>query len=465
MDDLFSFAQSLETAPTPSEPPEPQILTVTELTRSVRELLEGEIGTVWVAGEIGNYRKQASGHQYFTLKDDRCQLSCVLFHRPYQRQKHPALSEGMQVQVRGQLTVYETRGQYQLNVNLVQAAGTGLLAARFEALKQKLEAEGLFAAPRKKALPRLPQIIGLVTSPTGAALRDMLHVLARRAPWVRIVVSPTRVQGAGAHLEIIAALQALSAGGKIPRPDAIIVGRGGGSLEDLWEFNEEALARALAACEIPVVSAVGHEIDFTIADFVADVRAPTPSAAAELVVADLADLQERIRRGKLDLARPLLDLIRESRHSLRLVAGHELFRQPARIVQDLQQEIDDLHRGLDLCVQDTLRGLNQSLLTFSAVLRERNPAQLAVQKRQQLGSANGLLRRQVRRAFEIERDRLAHARKILAVLAPEATLERGFSITQTEDGHLITGPDEVKTGQKLVTRLRGGRIRSTVDKR
>ena len=282
------------------------------LTRSIRSFLETEIGLVWVEGEISNYRKQPSGHQYFTLKDAQCQLACVLFQRSAQIAQQPPLADGMQVQVRGMLTVYEARGQYQLNVNLVQAAGAGLLQAKFEALKKKLDAEGLFDAASKKTLPAFPAIIGIVTSPTGAAIRDVLNVLQRRAPWVRIVINPVRVQGEGAAAEIARAVEEFNnhhANG-LPAVDVIVVCRGGGSIEDLWAFNEEVVARAIFASEIPVVSAVGHEIDFTIADFTADLRAPTPSAAAELVVPDAETLMRHLgqlgaRRGADDFLRRL----------------------------------------------------------------------------------------------------------------------------------------------------------------
>ena len=225
MDDLFPAA--------------PQVLTVTELTRSIRSFLETEIGQVWVVGEISNYRKQASGHQYFTLKDEKCQLACVRFHRSAQVTQQQPLADGMQVQVRGMLTVYEARGQYQLNVNLVQAAGAGLLQAKFEALKKKLDAEGLFDGARKKTLPAFPAIVGIVTSPTGAAIRDMLNILQRRAPWIRILINPVRVQGEGAAEEIARAVAEFNdhRTNGLPAPDVIVVCRGGGSIEDLWAFN------------------------------------------------------------------------------------------------------------------------------------------------------------------------------------------------------------------------------------
>ena len=285
-------------APPAASPDSPPVLTVTEVTQAVRQVLEQALGQVWVEGEVSNFRKQPSGHQYFTLRDEKCQLQCVMFARPGMWKRTVTLADGMCVVAKGMLTVYEARGQYQLNVQVVQAAGAGLLQAKFEALKRKLEAEGLFAPERKRALPKFPESIGIVTSASGAALRDMLNILSRRAPWIRVVVSPVRVQGEGAAEEIAAAVAELNRfeSWALPAVDVIVVARGGGSAEDLWEFNEEVVARAIAASEIPVVSAVGHEIDFTISDFVADLRAPTPSAAAEIIAPDRVDLQRGLKQ-------------------------------------------------------------------------------------------------------------------------------------------------------------------------
>src|SRR5436190_13246549 len=264
-----------------------KVFTVSELTRSIRGLLETRFGAVWVQGKISNYKKHPSGHQYFTLKDQRAAISCVIFRNTLPPFPSP-LADGMQVQVYGNVTVFEARGQYQLNVQILQSRGLGLLQAKFEALKRKLEAEGLFAPERKRALPKSPRRIGIITSPSGAAIRDMLNVLRRRAPWLQVLINPVRVQGMGAAQEIAVAIRELSVPNDAFAPlDLIVVARGGGSIEDLWEFNEEIVARAIFHSAVPVVSAVGHEIDFTICDFAADLRAPTPSAAAELIVPDV----------------------------------------------------------------------------------------------------------------------------------------------------------------------------------
>src|SRR5206468_1222210 len=308
--------------------------TVCELTRAIRGVLETKFGAVWVQGEISNYRLYPSGHQYFTLKDQRAQIACVIWRDTLPRKlSGQPLVDGSQVQVYGTVTVFEARGQYQLNVQILQPRGVGLFQAKFEALKRKLEAEGLFAAERKRPLPKFPRRIGIVTSPSGAAIRDMVNVLRRRAPWLQILINPVRVQGTGAAQEIAVAIRELAQmtaaqlckllpqvenlrHAEQPALDLIVVTRGGGSIEDLWEFNEEIVARAIFHSPVPIVSAVGHEIDFTISDFVADLRAPTPSAAAELIVPDIVDLQRRIDGCTRALSRQLLNRVRDAQQRL-----------------------------------------------------------------------------------------------------------------------------------------------------
>ena len=420
---------------------QPRVFSVSEITRAVRGVLEEAIGDVWVEGEISNYRKQASGHQYFTLKDADSQLSCVLFARGVWR-KQVALADGMQVRVRGKLTVYEARGQYQLNVQSVEAAGAGLLQAKFEALKRKLHAEGLFDEERKRALPRFPATVALVTSPTGAALRDMLNIFSRRAPWLRLIVAPVRVQGDGSAEEIAAALAELNeweANG-LPRADVIIVGRGGGSAEDLWEFNEEIVARAVAASEIPVVSAVGHEIDFTICDFAADLRAPTPSAAAEIVTPDGTELArhfqqlgvrvEREARGQLDAAAQQLDLATD---------------------------------GLSRVVRARLDDLRAWLAERAASLREHRPDQVLRLRRQEIAARAEQLAQRFGVAFDRQKLRLARATEHLRLLSPDATLKRGYSITTHSDGSVLVSASAAQAGERLLTRLADGEVASRVE--
>src|SRR5919198_2233597 len=281
------------------------VLTVSELTRSIRGTLETKFAAVWIQGEISNYKQHPSGHQYFTLKDQRAQISCVIW-RDTMLPRRQALTDGAQVQVYGTVTVFEARGQYQLNVQIIQPRGVGLLQAKFEALKRKLEAEGLFAPERKRPLPEFPRRIGIVTSPSGAAIRDILNVLRRRAPWLHILINPVRVQGTGAAQEIAVAIRELATPNEAFAPvDLIVVARGGGGIEDLWGFNEKNVAPAIFNSTVPVVSAIGHEIDFTICDFVADLRAPTPSAAAELIVPDVIDLERRVGACPPALSRPV----------------------------------------------------------------------------------------------------------------------------------------------------------------
>src|SRR5438034_2303233 len=315
-----------------------KVFTVSELTRNIRGTLETKFGAVWVHGEISNYKLHPSGHQYFPLKALRAQISSVVWRDTMLPPRQPLL-DGAQVQVYGTVTVFEARGQYQLNVQILQPRGVGLLQAKFEALKRKLEAEGLFAPERKRPLPKFPRRIGIVTSPTGAAIRDMLNVLRRRAPWLQILINPVRVQGTGAAQEIAVAIRELASPSEDFAPvDLIVLTRGGGSMEDLWEFNEEIVARAIADVTVPIVSAIGHEIDFTIADFVADLRAPTPSAAAELIVPDIVDLRRQMDASARGLGRELMNRMRD--------AGQRLDHSRETLRRCLAPKIDNYLRGL-----------------------------------------------------------------------------------------------------------------------
>ena len=338
-----------------------KILSVSELTRSIRAALETKFGAVWVEGEISNYRSHPNGNQYFTLKDSRAQIGCVIFRSAMPSLRVP-LADGAQVQVYGNVTVFEARGQYQLSVQILQTRGLGLLQAKFEALKRKLEAEGLFAPERKRALPKSPRRIGIITSPSGAAIRDMLNVLRRRAPWLQVLINPVRVQGMGAAQEIAVAIRELSVPNDAFAPlDLIVVARGGGSIEDLWEFNEEIVARAIFHSAVPVVSAVGHEIDFTICDFAADLRAPTPSAAAELIVPDVVDLRRHMDNCTRALGRELLNRMR-----------------------DAQQRLDHARETLHRCLAYKIDSYKRGLLHIAAALQARSPARELVMRRHRL---------------------------------------------------------------------------------
>src|SRR5947208_8914438 len=328
-----------------------KVLTVSELTRSVRGTLETKFGAVWVQGEVSNYKLHPSGHPYFTLKDARAQIACVVFRNTMAPLRQP-LADGAHVQVYGNLSVFEARGQYQLSVQIIQPRGLGVLQAKFEALKRKLDAERLFDPARKRPLPKFPKRIGIVTSPSGAAIRDILNVLRRRAPWLQILISPVRVQGTGAAQEIAVAIRELAKPNENFAPvDLIVVTRGGGSMEDLWEFNEEIVARTIAHVTVPIVSAIGHEIDFTICDFVADLRAPTPSAAAELIVPDIVDLRRRMEACARGIGRELLNRLR-----------------------DVQQQIDVVRETLRRCLAHKIDNYKRGLVHLASALQARSPA-------------------------------------------------------------------------------------------
>jgi exodeoxyribonuclease VII large subunit len=414
-----------------------KVLTVTELTRSIRSALETKFRAVWVQGEISNYKLHPSGHQYFTLKDQRTQISCVIWRDTIAPPRQP-LVDGSQVQVYGTVTVFEARGQYQLNVQILQPRGVGLLQAKFEALKRKLEAEGLFAAERKRPLPKFPRRIGIVTSPTGAAIRDMVNVLRRRAPWLQILISPVRVQGTGAAQEIAVAIRELALPNEAFAPlDLIVVTRGGGSIEDLWEFNEEIVARAIFHSPVPIVSAVGHEIDFTISDFVADLRAPTPSAAAELIVPDIIDLQRRIDGCTRALSRQLLTRVREA-----------------------QQRLDHARETLQRCLAHKLDSYKRGLLHITRALQARSPARELMMRQNRFTDLQRRLVACPARLLETARHRFQHVEGILRVLGPDATLRRGYSITMNERGKIIGTIGAVRPKMKIRTRVSDGEFGS-----
>ncbi len=436
----------------------PQVFTVGELTRAVRDVLEGGIGEVWVRGEISNHRKQASGHQYFTLKDAGSQVSCVLFAGSARRAGPARLADGLEMEIQGELTVYEARGQYQIVVRQVRPAGVGALQAKFEELKARLAAEGLFDAERKRELPRFPVRIGVVTSPSGAAVRDFLNVLTRRMPGVEVLIHPVRVQGRGAAAEIAAAVRDFSKEGLLPPVDLVVVTRGGGSLEDLWEFNEESVARAIAESAVPVVSAVGHEIDFTIADFAADLRAPTPSAAAELVVPDGEDLRRSIAAVADRLRRSLSEVVKFQRIRLDGLVAAGLFRIPERALRERRQLVDGLGESLSAAAMRALRERIERVRYAGEVLRARRPDTALAMVRGRLDQTAKRIREVAQTRLREDRRRLESSRGMLGVLSPQATLERGFTMTLDADGRLVRRPQDVVAGQDLVTRFADGEV-------
>ena len=364
----------------------PKIYGVSELTRRIKIILENRVGEVWLEGELSNVRRPSSGHYYFTIKDEQAQIGGVLF-RGSQRGLRFTPADGLQVRVFGEVTVYERGGNYQVIVRRMEESGLGALQVRFEELKKRLQAEGLFDEERKKPIPLLPQHVGVVTSATGAALRDILSVMGRRFPNLHITIAPVRVQGEEAAEEIAAAIELMNRKGGF---DVLIVSRGGGSLEDLWCFNEEIVARAIAASGIPVVSAVGHEIDFTISDFVADLRAPTPSAAAELVVGRKEELEERIQALSLRLGRALRQGAAEYRHRLAAAAGHYVFREPRNLVAQHAQHLDSLDNRLRQGLRGEVRSARERVRDIT--LRSGHLLQLRQQVRAASGAQRGTLR-------------------------------------------------------------------------
>ncbi|HEV3392472.1 MAG TPA: exodeoxyribonuclease VII large subunit [Chthoniobacterales bacterium] len=414
-----------------------KVLTVSELTRSIRGTLETKFGAIWVQGEVSNYKAHPNGHQYFTLKDSRAQIACVIWRDTMAPLRQP-LADGAHVQVFGTVSVFEARGQYQISVQIVQPRGLGVLQAKFEALKRKLEAEGLFDPARKRALPKFPKRIGIVTSPSGAAIRDILNVLRRRAPWLSILVSPVRVQGSGAAREIAVAIRELATPNENFAPvDLVVVTRGGGSMEDLWEFNEEIVARTIASVNVPIVSAIGHEIDFTIADFVADLRAPTPSAAAELIVKDVVDLRRHLDGCARVLGRELLNRMRDGQQ--RLDHAREILRRC------LAHKIDNYRRGLAHALD---------------VLQARSPVRELILRRNRFGDLQRRLRESPARILENARHRFQKIEGILRVLGPDATLRRGYSITTDARGKLIRSVAVVRSKMKIKTRVSDGEFES-----
>lgn len=443
---------------------EPPVPTVTEITRQIRESLEGRFADVWVEGEISNYRPHSSGHHYFTLKDDRAQLSCVMFRNQARALPEP-IRDGRQVQARGDISVYEARGQYQLVVRWMQPRGFGALQARFEALKRQLEAEGLFDPDRKKPLPFFPRTVALVTSPTGAAIRDMLNILGRRSPWLRILVWPVKVQGDGAGREIAEALRGLGElSGKdgFPRIDVVIAGRGGGSIEDLWSFNEEVVARAIHACPLPVISAVGHEIDFTIADFVADLRAPTPSAAAELVAPDRADLMRQLDQLHRSLSLRVGQSMSVRRTHVDFLWRTLASREPMRVIGEHLQQCDEFRDRLEEEVDAALRRSQESLAQQRRILDLKHPGAAIGRGQESLSALLPRLERRLGDTLAKRAERLASTRQILELLSPQMAFQRGFSLTTDAAGRVVTDASMVAAGDRLHTRLAKGEIESVV---
>ena len=448
---------ALEASKIPVE--EAEVWTVSQLTRRVKGLIEDKIGTIWVSGEISNWRVSPAGHAYFTLKDEKSQLSGVMFRGRLARLRFEPES-GLEVILSGLVTVYEQRGQYQIVCEEMQPKGVGALQLAFDKLKAKLEAEGLFDEEHKKPLPMLPRRIGIVTSPTGAAIRDILNVIHRRFANVHVLLYAARVQGDEAAPEIVEGIETLDAYGV----DVMIIGRGGGSLEDLWPFNEEAVVRAVFAAETPIISAVGHEIDYTLSDLAADVRAPTPSAAAELVVQEHEALVESVSRLQARLGGAMSSRIESFRSRLDVAKASYIFRRPEELIRQLRQRTDEGRMDLERAVRaqvDAERNRLNSALRAIALLSPVNQIRRAVEALEALR-----LRLSVSGTSTVERKR-AHFHPLVAqldALSPLAILSRGYSAAWKMPGEeLVRDAKQLKPKDKLKVKFGKGGATATVD--
>ncbi len=435
------------------------IFTISELTRHIRDTLETAYPDVWVEGEISNLRIPASGHCYFTLKDENSQLRTVMFRMQARRLRFTA-EDGMKVICRGRINVYEQRGEYQLIADMLEPKGVGDLQLAFEQVKSRLAAEGLFAAERKKPLPFLPRRIAVITSPTGAAVRDIIRVIHRRFPTVAILVVPVRVQGDEAPAEIAHAIGTVN---RQDLGDVIIVGRGGGSLEDLWAFNTEIVARAIAASAVPVVSAVGHETDTTIADFAADLRAATPSAAAELVVREKRELAGLVNGYELRLIQSCSSHREHSRQ--RLAAARDRLGQPARRIANLEQRMDELSGRMAGSLKRLMQYRRTVLDSAAGMLCSRSPAAHAAASRNKVSSAGRQLAANMIAVLNYKRSSFLMAHEKLGALNPAAILSRGYSITRLLPSRaIVRSSGQVKPGAGLRITLGKGKVDCVVKK-
>lgn len=431
-----------------------KVWTVAGLLASVKLGLEREYFDVWIEGEISNFHRAASKHCYFTLKDGQAQLRAALF-APKARHLNCELRDGMQVRVRGRISVYEARGDLQCSVEWVEPLGRGALQAAFEALKLKLADEGLFAQERKRPLPKLPRRVGLITSARGAAVADIVHVLRRRFANIEILLYPVAVQGEAAAGEIIAALE-FFAGPGAGRADVLIVGRGGGSLEDLWPFNDEGVARALARSPVPTISAVGHETDFTIADFVADVRAPTPSAAAELVIASRAELERQQSALRRHLEQAMLLLLLRRRNQLDGLARHRALQQVRDRAYQFGQRLDEINRSLEATIGRRLQIRRRRLDAAGRAIGHLDPRRQITSAQAGLAARRERLASVARGQFAMRRQRLQHAADLLKERNPLRLLERGYTLTYDASGALATGPECFDPGDAVRVRFAQG---------
>lgn len=433
----------------PSEKTESKILSVEELNRQIRQLIEGQLGMVWVQGEISNFKAHTSGHYYFSLKDEKSQISAVMFRGHNSRLKFKP-ADGLEVIVRGRVTVYEPRGNYQITCEMMEPVGAGALQKAFEQLKEKLKKEGLFDPSRKRPIPNFPKHVAIVTSPTGAAIRDILNILSRRNKTVRVTLVPTLVQGEAAAPQIVEALNKAYA---LPDVDTIIVGRGGGSIEDMWCFNNEAVARAIAASPVPIISAVGHEIDFTIADFVSDLRAPTPSAAAELVVKNTEDLLSKLASLERLLKVSIFKVLNLEKNKLAHISKRLV--DPKRKLQDLLQRNDELLNRLNQATSHYLEKKQFQLKILTENLVRPDQVIQGIRAKLDLLSLKG--RNLILAKLESGKSQTFKYIAMLDSLSPLRVVERGYSMT-LKGRELIKSSDQIKVGDEINIKLMKGEL-------
>lgn len=436
-----------------------RIWPVHELVAEIRDLIEQEYGDVWVEGEISNCRPATSGHVYFTLKDAGAQLPVVLFRRQASLLRFRP-EDGLHVLVRGKVSIYDQRGQMQLVAETMEPVGAGSLQLAFEQLKERLKAEGLFDPQRKRALPAFPRTVGIVTSPTGAVIRDFLNIVGRRHSGLNVLLCPAAVQGEAAAAEIVAAIECLNVSGLV---DVIVVARGGGSLEDLAAFNSERVARAIAASRLPVVSAVGHETDFTIADFVADLRAPTPSAAAELITDAQHRIGERLAEQQNRLRRAAHFQLLQARQRLTQVSLVRAESRIGTILHRLEQRLDDACERLESAVLGTMREKQRRVADLGAAVLRQDPRRRLAHSAQHVASARARLDHAMQRELHDARARLGALEARLHALSPLAVLERGYALVLDGSGSVVRSTRQIAAGDRLTTRLSDGAFTSRVE--
>ena len=438
--------------------PQRRIFTVSELNAAIRALLDAEFPEVWVSGEISGLKQAASGHYYFTLKERDSVLKCVAFRSAHRYWKFRP-QDGLAVLARGRIDIYDSRGEYQLQVELVEPQGLGALQLAFEQLKKKLAAEGLFAPQRKRALPRYPRRIGIVTSPRGAAIADMVGILSRRFPGLHIRIFPAAVQGEGSVAEVCRGIDWFSRSGWA---DLVIVGRGGGSLEDLWTFNEEAVARAIAACSVPVISAVGHETDVTIADYVADLRAPTPSAAAEMAICTRDELLERVAAARAKAAQAMRYRLALMERRLRKQGVDRALGVLHRRVGRGLQRVDEQEYRLRERVRSTLEARGRARRTLEDRLRRFDVRPRLAAAARRLVAADTRAAQTIRLRLERRRSRLEQLSAHLSQLSPLRILERGYAIVSNPSG-ILKDAGQAPAGSRIHARLAHGELDATVE--